>query len=276
MKKLTQRQYAFIGLAVVLVGVMLARITPKVSVSESTRNVYQLIDTLPTGSTVLISFDHEASALPEIRPLAQSIVRQAFTNDIKIVGLSLLAEGTLFGYQLLRDEAKRAGKSYDQDYIYLGYKPQPIAAILSMTESMKQSFPQDYAGRSSDSLTMLTQFQKLGDFQAVISVADGNTTTHWVEYGQARSNVRVIGAVTAAMATSYDPYVQSGQLSGLLVGLRGAAEYESLLGEYGPGMRGMVAQTSAHLYIILLILVGNLIFWWQRRTISSVSAGGKS
>lgn len=268
-----QRHFAFLGLTVVLILVMLSGRTPSVDVSPTTRHVSALIDSLPPGSLVLLSFDHDASALPEIRPLAHAIVRQAMSHGLKIVGLSLLSEGTLFGYQLLREEAKRQGKAYGTDWTYLGFKPQPIAAILSLTESLRQTFPQDYAGHETDSLPMLAGITKLGDIPLVISVADGNTPSHWIEYGEAKSGVRVVAAVTAAMATSFDPYVQSGQLSGLLVGLRGGAEYETLLGEHGAGMRGMLAQTAAHLYILFMIVGGNLLYWLGRRRAQTGKGG---
>ncbi len=71
--------------------------------------------------------------------------------------------------------------------------------------------------------------------------------------------------MTAAMVTTYDPYISSGQLHALIGGLRGAAEYETLLKIGGGGQRGMLAQASAHIYILLLILAGNVIYFVSRR-----------
>jgi hypothetical protein len=49
-------------------------------------------------------------------------------------------------------------------------------------------------------------------------------------------------------------------------GLRGAAEYELLIGKGGSGARSMLAQTSMHLYVLLLIVIGNVVYFRNRRT----------
>jgi hypothetical protein len=50
-----------------------------------------------------------------------------------------------------------------------------------------------------------------------------------------------------------------------VAGLRGAAEYEQLINREGGGERAMLAQTTAHLYVIALVLLGNVIYFRSRR-----------
>ena len=47
------------------------------------------------------------------------------------------------------------------------------------------------------------------------------------------------------------PFVVSKQIQGILAGMPGAAEYESLVGKPGIGTSGMDAQSLAHLIIVL-------------------------
>jgi hypothetical protein len=61
------------------------------------------------------------------------------------------------------------------------------------------------------------------------------------------------------------PYVQSGQIQGILGGMPGAAEYESLIGQAGIGTSGMDAQSVAHLVIVGFIIFGNISFFVERR-----------
>ena len=70
---------------------------------------------------------------------------------------------------------------------------------------------------------------------------------------------------TLISAPEYFPYVQSGQLSGLLGGLAGAAEYEEMIDRPGWGVTGMAAQSLAHVTIVLLIVLGNFVYFWNRR-----------
>jgi hypothetical protein len=227
--------------------------------------MFEYVDSLPPGSVLLVSFDHEASSLPEIRPLAVSLLRHAFAKGHRLIGIALLAEGTGIGYTLMTQAAKEYGRKYGEDYVYLGFKPQYIAAILSMGESIPKTFPEDYLGNAYESFALPRGINTYDDLAGVISIADGSLTTHWVEYGAARYQVRVSAFVTAAMVTTYDPYVASGQMHSMVGGLRGAAEYERLLGMGGSGVRSMLAQTGAHLYVILLIIIGNIIYFAGRR-----------
>ncbi len=233
--------------------------------SKEVRQFYNYIDSLPPGSTLIVSFDHEASALPEIRPLALAVLRHIFAKGHKVIGVALLAEGTAIGYRLMDQVAQETGKTYGTDYVYLGFQPQYIAAILSMGESITTTFPKDYLGHPSATLPMLATVRNYADIAAAVSIADGNLTTHWMEYAGARYNLRVVAAVTAAMVTTYDPYLSSGQLYAMFGGLRGAAEYEQLLGQPGSGTRAMLAQSSAHIYIALLVILGNVVFFIARR-----------
>jgi hypothetical protein len=265
MKRLASRHWAFLGLFIVVLVTMLLNLRPDVQVSSETKRMFDYIDSLPAGSALLISFDHEASSLPEIRPLAVALLRHAFYKNLKLVGISLLAEGTVIGYRLMQLTAGEYGKLYGVDYVYLGFKPQYIAAILSMGESFKNTFPEDYLGHPYDSIPMLQRINSYADIAAVVSVSDGSMPTHWMEYGKARYGVTITSVMTAAMLTTFDPYVASGQLHALAGGLRGAAEYEKLLGKGGGGGRGMLAQATSHYYIIALIIVGNLLYFAARR-----------
>lgn len=265
MIRLESRHYAFLGLFLTVLVTMLLGIKPAIGISDDTRKMFNYIDSLPAGSTLMVSFDHEASALPEIRPLALAILRHAFSKGHKVVGVALMAEGTAVGYRLLQTVAKEYARVYGQDYVFLGFKPQYIAAILSMGESIPKTFPEDYLGTPYGQIPLLRNVRNYNDLAGVISISDGNLATHWIEYGHARFNVTVTAAVTAAMVTSYDPYLSSGQLHAMVGGLRGAAEYEELIKVGGGGIRGMLAQSASHLYILLLILIGNIAYFQARR-----------
>jgi len=264
MKRLEARHWAFLGLAVVVIFTMLLGIQPDVTPTGDTLRMYEYINSLPSGSVLMVSFDHEASSLPEISPLAVAFLRHAFSKGHRMIGVALLAEGTGVGYNLMQQTAREYDREYDIDYVYLGFKPQYIAAMLSMGESIRNTYPEDYSGNKYEQLEMLRGISNYDDIAGVISIADGSLTTHWMEYAGARYGVRISAFVTAAMVTSYDPYLASGQMHNMVGGLRGAAEYEKLIGAGGGGMRAMLAQTISHIYIILLIIVGNIIYFSAR------------
>ena len=263
--KPTGRHLCFLGLAVVVVAAMLVDYRPELTPSRDTRGMYAYLDSLPVGSLLMVSFDHEASSLPEIRPLALAFLRHAFSRHHRLIGIALLAEGTGIGYGLMNQVAKEYDREYGRDYVYLGFKPQYVAAILSMGESIRQTFPEDYTGRAWESLPMLEGISNYDDLAGVVSITDGSMVMHWVEYGNGRYGVEISAFVAAAMITTYDPYLGSGQMRAMVGGLRGAAEYELLIGQGGSGARSMLAQTSMHLYVLLLIILGNIVYFRGRR-----------
>ena len=70
--------------------------------TKEVEKVFQEIERLDQGAPVLISFDHEASSLPEIQPMAEAILRHCFSRDLKVLGLALLAEGTTIGDEMMK------------------------------------------------------------------------------------------------------------------------------------------------------------------------------
>jgi len=234
-------------------------------VTKEVERVYQEIERLDQGSPVLISFDHEASSLPEIKPMAEAILKHCFSRDLKVLGLALLAEGTAIGDEMMKDVAEEYGKEYGIDYVFLGFRPQYIAAILGMGEDIHRVFPEDYRGNSTDELAVMKELEDYEDIPLIISVADGDMPTYWISFAGARYHKKIAIAVTAVMATSFYPFLDSGQLAGLVGGLKGAAEYEVLIQKPGMGSKGMDAQSIAHLMILFLVLLGNITYFVSKK-----------
>lgn len=237
----------------------------KHSITPEVKSFYDAVGRLSPDSAVVVSFDFEASTIAETKPLALAILRHLFSRGVKVVSLSMLAEGAGLGYDFLNQTASESGKEYGTDYIFLGFRPQPQATILGLGEGLSNVFPQDFLGNEVSSLPLAQRVSGLTQVQAIISIADGDLPQYWVDYGQTRFKKPVLAAVTAAMATSYYSYLSSGQLSGLVGGLKGAAEYENLIHNPGMGNKGMEAQSIAHVMIIALIILGNLTYLKSRR-----------
>ena len=173
-KSIEPRHWTFLGLFILLAVVMSIDFRPEVEVSDQTQRLYDFIESLPEGSILMVSFDHEASSLPEIKPIGLAILRHAFKKGHRLIGLALFAEGTVIGYRLMEETALEYDREYGIDYVYLGFKPQYIAAILSMGESISATFPKDYLGTPIGELELTSNINNYDDLAAVISIADGS------------------------------------------------------------------------------------------------------
>ncbi len=258
------RQLIFVLIALSVAIPLVIKLGLPNEVTSEVMQVYDEISRLDSGSVVLISFDHEASSLPEVKPMAQAILRHCFERKLKVIGLALLAEGTAIGEQILRQTADEYGAVYGRDYVFLGFRPQYQAAILGMGEDIRRVFPEDYENTPLSRIPLMRKIKNYDDLALLISVADGDMPVWWVDYAVSRYHKKLACASTAVMATSFYPFLSAGQMVGLIGGLKGAAEYEMLIDKPGMGQRGMDAQSVCHLVIILLVIAGNVGYFTRK------------
>jgi hypothetical protein len=81
-----------------------------------------------------------------------------------------------------------------------------------------------------------------------------------------------VGAgITAVSASEFYPYLQTGQFSGLMIGMKGAAEYEELVERNlnitarRKASESLSSLTYGHLVMILFIVIGNIGYFIKRR-----------
>lgn len=164
------------------------------------------------------------------------------------------------------------GREYGRDYVYLGWKAGVDAVILGMGENIKGVFPVDYYGHPLEQLPMMHDVQRLRDIPLGVALSAGTPGYQdWMLYGQARYGLKLGAGVTAVSAADAYPFLQSGQLSGLLSGMAGAAEYELMVERagysraYKPAVAAMDSQSLAHVVIMVLVIVGNVAFFVTRK-----------
>jgi hypothetical protein len=260
------RRFLYLILFVSVVLPLLFPIGLTGRVSTATRQFHDLIESLGPGDVIILSFDCEAASWPEVGPVARAIAEHAMRKGVCIIGTSFLSEGTALGYELLSQLALANQKTYGEDWVYLGFRPQYVAAMLGMGESIAREYPQDYLDGPTEELPLVVRAGSYHGVRLIVSIADDTMPQYWVEYAGARYGTRIAAGLAAVMLTTFTPYLDSGQLSGLVGGLKGAAEYEQLLKVKGAGTRGMDAQSSAHLAIIALVILGNIGYYWKKRS----------
>ncbi len=99
----------------------------------------------------------------------------------------------------------------------------------------------------------------------IFCVADNATVDYWISIVNAQYGIPVGAGVTAVMAPKMYAFLEAGQMTGLLGGMKGAAEYEKMVGHPGSATIGMDAQSMAHFLIIFMVLIGNIGFFLSRR-----------
>ncbi|MGQ0665437.1 MAG: hypothetical protein ACT4O4_00225 [Nitrospiraceae bacterium] len=237
-----------------------------VRISSEVRSVYDHIESLPERSVFLLSLDFDPASKPELHPQAIALLRHAFRNNLRVVAMTLWVAGTGMADQLLTQVAKEMGRENGKDYVFLGWSPGGTAVIINMGQNLYNTFPSDYGGKSTKGLPVLDGVQSLRDITYMVSLAAGNPGVEaWYVFGKDKYKFELGGGCTGVMAPGLYPLLRSGQINGLIGGLRGAAEYESLIGQKGKAVAGMDAQSATHVAIVVLVIICNLFYLSLRR-----------
>jgi hypothetical protein len=140
-----------------------------------------------------------------------------------------------------------------------------MVAMLQMGESIRKTFPVDYYGTPIDSIPLMEPVQNYDQIPAVFTMASTAVGEYWAIYPGMRYGITVVGGLTAVYTADMQPFYQSGQIKGILGGLKGAAEYETRIGKPGDGMAGMRSQKVVHYMIIAFIVLGNIAYIQSKR-----------
>lgn len=256
------RRVIFLLIALATLLPLLYPVGLPIRVSPEVRRVYEHIEHLPQGSLFLLSLDFEPGGKPELYPMAIALLRHAFHKNLKVLGTTLWPAGAGLAEAAFTEVARETGKEKGKDYVFLGYAPGDASAVISMGQDFHAAFPADYYGTKAADLPLLTNVQSLRDMQYVVSLSVGFPGLDtWYLYGKEKYGFELGGGCTAVSAPRFYPLLDTGQINGLLGGLRGAAEYEILLGMKGKAMAGMDAQSATHFLIIFLIVTCNTIYF---------------
>jgi hypothetical protein len=239
-----------------------------VRVSRQVRDAYKVIDAIPPhGNPLLLSIDYDPGSAAELTPMQVAVLRHCFSKGIRVlvVSMQITGQGAGIVAEVLPRIAAEYHKEKNVDWAFLGFQPNAAIGILQMGESFRRAFPVDYYGTPIDQIPLMESIQNYDQIPCVLTLAGTAVAEAWVIYAGARYGLKVIMGVTAVNMADYEPYYQSGQAKGILGGLKGAAEYETIIGQPADGMNGMRSQKVAHYLLIGFIALGNIAFWMNKR-----------
>lgn len=194
-----------------------------------------------------------------------AVLHQAFRKNMKVATMSIWPEGQPYATQALNEVAPQYDKRYGLDYVDLGYKAGNDAVLVSLGIDFRGLFKTDLKGNRLADLPMMQSIFGLRDFAAVGCYSAGRPgALEHIKYTASQYGMPLIIGCTAVQTPEYYTYFSSGQLKGLLGGMRGAAEYEVLANVDGTAVPGMDAQSIAHFTIAFFIIFSNVVYFLGR------------
>lgn len=235
-----------------------------VPITQYTLDVYNEIENLPPGSVVYFSPNYGPAGDPTFGSAARAIAQHLFNRPLKIIFMSYTVEGPLMIEHTLERIDIPPEKEYGVDYVNLGFIAGVETAMAAIAEDIHNAFQIDDYGTPIAELQMMEDIRDGGDIDLIISFSgDGaNFEAHMRQF-QSIYGTRlavVLYGIMLPQLTMYYPH----NIMGIINGLKGGAEYESLINKPGFGLASMDGQSSSHLLILFFIFLGNLTHFLRR------------
>jgi hypothetical protein len=262
------RRWLFLMMAFAIVVPLIYPVPLPIAVTDMVRDLYESIEELPEGSVVLVSVDYDPTGRPELEPFHVALFHQIARNDLRMVIVSLWSPAPPLTEAVIEEVGLETtyGLERGVDFVHLGFKEGRQIVMESMGRSLRQTFPVDRDRTPVADIPLMQEVDKYDDFAMLINISAGSPgVKEYVQVVQSQYGIRMVGACTAVSGPDYVPYYDSGQMLGLAAGMKGAAEYEQLVGLPGTATAGMVAQSTSHLLLVAFIVFGNVMFFLARK-----------
>ena len=274
------RRWIFLLMAVAVAVPTLLRLKFAETPGQFSQDVFNEIEKLQPGDKVLMAWDYDPSTEGELSPMAKSFAKQCAAKKVKLYFITLLPLGPQMIDKTI-DEVIRPDYPdlvYGEDFVNLGFKSGNEGVIKVIITNLRGLYTTDARGINIDQIPMCRDVKSVQDMQLIVNVSGSYPgTKEWVQYAVSpyQQKMKLVGGCTGVQAPLLFPYIPE-QLGGLLVGIKGAAEYEQLVVDkylkdnpddprFGDARNRMGPQSIAHLVMIGLILLGNVVFLWERR-----------
>lgn len=283
------RRIIFLIIGLVVLFPLLVPLDLPIETTQLTEDAFNAVDNLPQDAKILVSFEYGPSTKPELHPMAISMLRHLFSKGNKVIVMCLWPDGLFMANEALEQVAHREfDLLYGVDYVNLGYRPGNEAIIKGITKSFEANFSIDSKGISITKIPIMHDVQTIKDVDFIFSLSAGYPgAIEWVLYAGDPLKVPVSSGNTSIQVNQLLPYVKSGQMKGIIAGMPGATEYESMLVDKVRNETGLLtdhaktllpvfetqrdakkfigAQSIAHLAIVIFIILGNISYFVKRK-----------
>lgn len=214
---------------------------------------------LPPNSLVLMDAAYSGGPAAELDPQLVANFAHLMERGHKVVIMAQWELGARLAWNVVTRVAAEVGAVYGEDFVVAGWRAGGIPWVRSLQDDFWAGMGGvDIDGVSFDQLPLMQRARAIrpDQFAGVIIYASGSPgVPTWVTWFPEMP--LYVGNVAVQVPGNMDE-LEARQILGMLGGLRGAAEYEILLGRPGRAVKLMDAQSVGHSLIIVLLVLGNV------------------
>ena len=235
-----------------------------ISVSETTRKFFNVIDGIEEGDVIFFDINFGPGSWPENGPEAVATIKHIWSKGGKILFFSLSSDGPQMYLKMMGRVTPPAGYEYGVDWVYLGFLSGGETAMAAITTDTWSLVKSDYQGKSFESLPLMQQVRSAEDAKLLICNTSGALAWAWVRQWYEPYKKPYLLLPIGIMVPSSAVYVEAGQIAALLPGSRGAAEYEILIGRPGEAITLTDTLSTQQVFLMIIIIIGNIIFLLEK------------
>ena len=233
-----------------------------IATTEITKKYYDAVEAIEPGTYVMVGWDANTATEMEIGLSSRTVLKHLFTKDAKLVIFGTSIDGPMLWHRTLDDIGVTAQyeAGYGTQYVYLGYLAGAETSVAALATNIAETTNSvDYYGTSFDELPLMSEVNSAEDFEIVIAANEvAGTATYWMNQWAVPYDLPLYVNPLAGVATGYWQNIEAGQIDAMLVGAKGAAEYELLSRSPGQAIASMDAQTLGHLTLVALVILANI------------------
>jgi hypothetical protein len=215
---------------------------------------------------VILSVSWDVGTRGENGPQTADLIENLFMTDRKFAIFGWVAPaGPMLAEQIAERLARKYHKRYGVDWVNWGYKTGGAPMLQALPKDLTAIIREDIYHTPISKIPAMKGIRDYQNVSMVIELTGSATIEYWIQFWQGVYGTELGYGCTGVMAPEAFPYLDAGQIKGMLKGLVGAAEYETLLGVSGDGQQRMTSQSVAHVLIIALIILGNFVAFGVRR-----------
>jgi hypothetical protein len=239
---------------------------------ETSAALQYVREDLPANEPVLLIFDYDAAQAGELEAAAAPLIDYMLL--LKHPRLGMIASNPV-GAGLAESFMTNTQSSHNyqsgQQVVNLGYLPGGAAGVLAFAKNPATTKPISIDGELAWETPALQAISQLSDFAAIILLTNNVETARiWIEQTEpVRGDTRFLVISSAQSGPMILPYVESGQIDGMVTGLDGSAPIERVNnGSPGTVRRYWDAYGFGLLAALGMISLGSLwslVSGWQER-----------
>jgi hypothetical protein len=247
------RRIIYLVVAIVLVlpyFVSLPDEMKRVVVDPRTQDCYDEVERLGEANRspgkdkfAVVDIMWDPSVQAECWPQTEAMLEHLMRLRIPTAVMSFRPEGVAYGYKLMEIITERFKKAmefnpapswareivYGVDWVHWGYIVEDLPVYRAMAANLFSIVTKDERGTPIRELPIMADKNGLEDCGLVFQSAGSAAFTPWLFYICPDLGLPLVYGCTAIMGPELIPFYSSGQMKGLMDGMKGAAEYEQLL-----------------------------------------------